>query len=302
MAFSRVRNSISRSKAARALLYPAIVIKRAITRRGDAARNRFVKNLQECLAEDPVVHVKEFQGTFLVDRRSHLFARVASEGTYEPALAATCTSHLDPTRDAIDVGANVGFYTNLMARQLQSGRVLAIEPTANALAKLRSNIERNGIGARTLVFEGIASDRECTRNLHTVVGKEEYSSVGTLAHPSILNERFETREVQSSTIDALVRHHRLDPGFIKIDVEGAEYEVLRGAESTLKNHRPIVLSELSTALLRHNGTSAAEVVAYMQRLGYRVVDPLHPEEPFAEREYGDMLCIPLERGAAVGQR
>lgn len=301
MAFSRVRNSISRSKAARALLYPAIVIKRAITGRGDAARYRVVKNLQERLAEDPVVHVKEFQGTFLMDRRSDLFARLASEGVYEPVLAAVCTANLDTTRDAIDVGANVGFYTNLIARQLESARVLAIEPTANALAKLRSNIERNGIGARTLVFAGIASDREGTRRLNTVVGKEEYSSIGTLAHPSILNEQFETSEVQSSTIDALVRHHGLDPGFIKIDVEGAEYEVLRGAESTLRNHRPVVLSELSTALLRHNGTSAAEVVAYLQRLGYRVVDPLHPDEPFAEREYGDMLCVPLERGTVASR-
>src|SRR5262245_1213627 len=178
MAFSRVRNSLSRSKTARALLHPAILVRRAFTQRFDAARNRMFENLQDCLAEDPVVQLKEFEGSFLVDRRSHLFMFVLFDGAYEPVLAAACVAHLDPQRDAIDVGANVGFYTNLMAKHLPSRRVLAIEPAASALAKLRSNMDRNAIGARTIVFEGAAADRVGTRTLHMVAGKEEYSSLG----------------------------------------------------------------------------------------------------------------------------
>lgn len=294
MTFSTVKNAISRNRTARTLLHPAILIRRAFARRHDAMRNRLVATLQACLAEDPIVRVEEFEGTFLVDRNSHLFARIASEGVYEPELAETCVANLDPARDAIDVGANVGFYTNLLARKLRHGRVLAIEPTPNAAAKLRANIERNGIAARTLVYEGVASDREGIRSLNTIAGKEEYSSLGQLRHPSILNEKFETKEVQSSTIDALVERYQLNPGFIKIDVEGVEHEVLRGAESTLRKFRPVVLSELSGALLRHNGTSVAEVVTYMRGLGYRVGDPLNPGGRFVEREYGDMLCLPNE--------
>lgn len=296
MAFSRVRNSLSRSKTARALLHPALVVRRALAQKFDAARNRMIENLQQSLAEDPVVHVKEFEGSFLVDRRSHLFARVALDGAYEPELAAVCVAHLDAQRDAIDVGANVGFYTNLMARRLPSRRVLAIEPTANALAKLRSNIDRNGIGARTIVFEGIASDREGTRTLHTVAGKEEYSSLGALAHPSIAGQRFEEKQVRATTIDALVASHRLDPGFIKIDVEGAEHEALRGAEATLKSSRPVVLAELSAELLARNGTSADALIALLTELDYRLVDPLDPGAPFVARDYGDVLCLPRERG------
>jgi FkbM family methyltransferase len=296
MQFSRISNTLARSKTARFLLHPMILLRRGLARRRDGLRNRFVENLQKSLAEDPVVHLTEFQGTFVLDKRSHLFARVVSEGVYEPELAAVCVARLDPNRDAIDVGANAGFYTNLMARQLRRGRrVLAIEPTPNALDKLHSNVIRNDIGAQTLVFEGIASDRECTRSLHTVLGKEEYSSIGTLAHPSIVNEQSVTRDVQSTTIDALVQRHGLDPGFIKIDVEGAEHEVLRGAEATLLTHRPVVLSELSARLLAHNGTSASEVIQYMQHLGYRVTDPLNPGGRLAVRDYGDMLCLPIER-------
>lgn len=297
MPFSRLRQTIARSNAARILLHPAILVRRALMRRHDLAFNQLADHLQKCLAEDPVVRIEEFQGTFLLDRRSHLLARVVSEGVYEPELAAVCVANIDAARDAIDVGANAGFYTNLMARQLIRGRVLAVEPAANALTKLRSNLKRNGIDARTLVFEGVASDREGTRTLKVVVGKEEYSSVGALAHPSIVNEQFATMDVQSTTLDALVREHGLDPGFIKIDVEGAEHEVLRGGEQTLRKHRPVVLSELSARLLANNGTSAPAVIEYMQSLGYRVTDPLNPGGRFAVRDYGDMLCVPIERDA-----
>ena len=299
MAFSRFKDTISRSNAARILLHPAILVRRALMRRHDMAFDRLAENLQKYLVEDPIVRIEEFQGTFLLDRRSHLFARLISDGFYEPELAAACVANLDATRDAIDVGANAGLYTNLMVRQLKAGRVLAIEPAANALAKLRANAKRNGIEARTLVFEGVASDRECTRALKIVAGKEEYSSVGTLAHPSIANEEFESRNVRSTTIDALVLEHALDPGFIKIDVEGTEHEVLRGAEATLRKHRPVVLSELSAHLLAVNGTSASDVVEYMQSLGYRVTDPLNPGGRFAVRDYGDMLCVPIERNAST---
>jgi FkbM family methyltransferase len=299
MPFSRLRDTISRSNAARILLHPAILIRRALLKRHDSAFDRLAENLEKCLAEDPIVRLEEFQGTFLLDRRSHLFARVVSDGFYEPELAAVCVANLDATRDAIDVGANAGLYTNLMARQLRGGRVLAIEPAANALAKLRSNLKRNGIEARTLVFEGAVSDRDCTRTLKIVAGKEEYSSVGTMAHPSIVSEQFETIDVQATTIDALVQRHALDPGFIKIDVEGAEHDVLRGAEATLREHRPVVLSELSAHLLAHNGTSASAVVEHMQRLGYRVTDPLNPDGRFSVRDYGDMLCVPIERDAST---
>jgi FkbM family methyltransferase len=298
MPFSRLRDTISRSSAARLLLHPAIAVRRKLMRRHDRVFDRLAENLQKCLADDPIVRIEEFQGTFLLDRRSHLFARIVHEGFYEPELAAVCVANLDATRDAIDVGANAGLYTNLMARQLGGGRVLAIEPAANALAKLLSNVTRNGIEAQTLVFEGVASDRECTRTLKIVAGKDEYSSVGTLAHPSIANEKFETIDVHSTTIDALVRGHGLDPGFIKIDVEGTEHEVLRGAEATLRRHRPVILSELSAHLLAQNGTSAWDVVEYMQRLGYRVTDPLSPGGRFAVRDYGDMLCVPIERSAS----
>ena len=128
--------------------------------------------------------------------------------------------------------------------------------------------------------------------INTVAGREEYSSIGALVHPSIQGAGRQTQRVASTTIDDLVRIHGIHPGFIKIDVEGAEHRVLRGADAALRTHRPVVLSELSTTLLAQNGSSAAEVVAYMESRGYDVVDPLNPSGRFVAREFGDMLCVP----------
>jgi FkbM family methyltransferase len=293
MTLARLRLAIARNRAARAALYPAVLLKRALEPSRREIVEDVLRNLERCLADDPLVNLREYDGTFSVDRRSHLFARIAAEGAYEPALAAACAAHLDPSRDAIDVGANVGFYTTLLARKLAARRVLAIEPTRNALVKLHGNLARNAVEDRVIVFEGVASDREGTLEINTVAGKEEYSSLGALSHPSVDGEERRTERVASATIDGLVLRHGLVPGFIKIDVEGAEHRVLSGATETLRAHRPVVLSELSASLLRRNGSSAAEVVAYMRRLGYRIVDPLRPSGAFAEKEFGDMLCLPV---------
>jgi len=292
MNLGRLRLSISRNRAARAILYPVVLLKRAMEPSRRDILDGVVRNLAKCLADDPLVLLKEYDGTFSVDRRSDLFARIVAEGAYEPVLAQTCLARLDASRDAIDVGANVGFYTTLLARRLAARRVLAIEPTRNALAKLHANIARNGVKERVIVFEGVAADRDGVLEINTIAGKEEYSSLGAVAHPSVDGEERSTEHVASATIDSLVQRHGLEPGLVKIDVEGSEHRVLRGAAETLRAHRPVVLSELSASLLRRNGSSAAEVVAYMKGFGYRILDPSKPTGRFVEQEFGDMLCIP----------
>src|SRR6187399_379967 len=144
MTLERIRRSLSASSVARTVFYPAIALRRAVLRRRAEIREEVIRNLRDALAADPIVHLEEFEGDFALDPRSHLFARIASEGHYEPELAACCVARLDSARDALDIGANVGFYANLIARRLGSSRrVLAVEPTPNALARLRANVERN---------------------------------------------------------------------------------------------------------------------------------------------------------------
>jgi FkbM family methyltransferase len=249
-------------------------------------------NLCTVLTEDPVVQLPEYKGVFALDCRSDMFKRIIANGEYESELALQCLSQVDPARDAIDVGANAGLYTVLLAKTLRKGRVLAVEPVPNAAARLRRNISLNHVLDKVIVFEGAASDRTGSAQVKTIEGREDYSTMGEMAHPAVTAERYRTLDVRTSTIDDLVRGNSLDPGFIKVDVEGCEHLVFLGAGEVLKKHRPVVLSELSDYLLRKNGSSAREVIALIANHGYQVIDPLDPPTPPGEKEFGDILCIP----------
>ena len=94
-----------------------------------------------------------------------------------------------------------GFHTIMLAKRLNGGRVLAVEPTRNALARLRRNIALNNTGGNTLVFEGAVSNSVGMNEINTIDGREEYSSLGAMTHPqitgaAIVKECIETRTLR----------------------------------------------------------------------------------------------------------
>lgn len=259
-----------------------------------AGKREVVRNLRSVLISDPQIALEEFQGIFSIDRRSDLFERIVIDGQYEPDLVRYCKKHLALNRDVIDIGANVGFYTVMFAKNIQGRRVLAIEPTKNALMRLRKNVVANQVEERVVVFEGVAVDSARAVTMRVIPGKEEYSSIGAMEHPSIVSEQFVSEEVASSTIDDLVDRFNLDPGFMKVDVEGAEHLVFSGAKKILSTNRPIILSELSDFLLTKNGVSSMDVITLLRHYDYDVIDPLNPQAPVGWKAFGDVMCFPRE--------
>ncbi len=217
----------------------------------------YFKNLTSFLADDPRINVAEFNGVFTLSSRSDLFRRLVQYGQYEPELAACCKKLIDTKRDIIDVGANVGFYSVFFAKLLtESQRVLAIEPTPNALKHLKINLTDNKVTHKVVIFEGVALDTNCTIDMSYIENREEYSSVGVMDHPSIKDAPLKTISASAKTLDEMVDLYSLCPGFVKIDVEGMEHKVIEGMKKTMKAHRPIILAELSDPLLRKNGSSS----------------------------------------------
>lgn len=296
MADSSFVTRLRQNKAARALLAPLINVRRAHLRRKFEVRHGLIENLRQVLAEDPICNVAEFEGVFRVDHRSDLFARLASDGRYEPDLVGLVRKLVDPERDVVDIGANIGFYAVLFAKLLGGDRrVLAVEPTSNALSHLRWNIDRNGVSERVVVFPGVASSEAGSLEISTVPGREEYSSLGAMAHPSIGASEIRTETVEARTADELVAEHALDPGFLKVDVEGAEHLVFAGAGAFLKKHQPVILSELSDDLLRKNRSSSRAVIELIEAAGYHVIDPVDPDIAPGHKAFGDILCMPENR-------
>lgn len=242
-----------------------------------------------------MLFVPEFDGHFALSPSSALFRRVLIDGEYEPRIVAAVRQHLDPARDFLDIGANVGFFTVLAAKLLEHGRVLAVEPSSAAGARLKKNLHLNGVHGKVILFEGLVLDHDGSQTLNIIPGREEYSSVGALVHPSVVGEAFVQETARATTLDDLVRANQLAPGLIKIDVEGAEALVFAGAINTLTTHRPVIISELSDALLSRMDSSGAQIVSCLESLDYRVIDIVNPKVRPGSRSFGDILAIPTER-------
>ena len=126
-----------------------------------------------------------------------------------------------------DVGANLGAYTLLFAQWVGAGgRVFAFEPAQEPFEGLMKLLDANGLSSRVTAMQTAVSGREGAVRL--LVDAADGSS-------RILEDADGRHaiEVQTVTIDAVCRREGVVPSLIKIDVEGAELEVLRGARATI---------------------------------------------------------------------
>ncbi len=130
-----------------------------------------------------------------------------------------------------DIGANVGFYTLLASELVGSeGTVVAFEPLPRNLALLRRHVHLNGL-SNVEIIEGAVSEEAGTARF----AAEGLPEMGHLTDEGGM-------EVKMHQVDALVGSGRIPPPKVmKIDVEGAELSVLRGAHEVLKQHRPQIL-------------------------------------------------------------
>jgi FkbM family methyltransferase len=170
---------------------------------------------------------------FRVPAGDAMYAQVFVLGAYEPEESALVPALLRPGELAIDIGANHGWYSLLMGAAVgKAGRVCAVEPVPAMLGELEANVGLNptlpievcpiALGAApgtvTLhVFEGLVHGHSSISTL----GRDDYTAV----------------EAEMRTLDDLLGTDAR-PALIKVDVEGAERDVIGGAGATLASEDP----------------------------------------------------------------
>ena len=175
-------------------------------------------------------------------------------GTYERETQQAFRTLVREGDVVLDIGANVGFFTLLAARRTgPGGSVYAFEPLPRNLAYLRRHLELNSVTNVEVLPVALSSSAGTAR-----FGSAANPAMGGLAVEGEL-------EVRTETLDELVASKRVrPPGFLKIDVEGAEYDVLMGAAATLTRHRPVLL--LST----HGYREQERCCAFLHNLRYEL--------------------------------
>jgi FkbM family methyltransferase len=183
--------------------------------------------------------------------------------SYDPRVAAVLSRCVKPGMAVVDIGANIGYLTMLLASLVaRSGLVVAVEPNPENIKLLEASRRVNGFD-QVLVIQAAAGRQTGLLALHV-----SHSNGMTGDLPDKLDAIFASRPVPRFALDDLLprdRHFNL----LKIDTEGAELNALIGLSQTLDRDRPVIVSEFSPgALPGISHCSGPEYLRFLIAKGY----------------------------------
>ena len=209
---------------------------------------------------------------------SVLTKAIWNEWLFEPAVRAAIVSRCKHGMTVVDVGANIGYYTLQMASLVgPRGRVLAVEPNPTMVRDLESNLAFNRITNVTVAQVALCDEDGTADFCFPETGREAHGSLRpnasfrTASRSPVRTEKLGTclERLAFSTVD-----------LIKIDAEGAELSVLKGAERVLATNKPVLIFEASEVLSQAFGHTVFDTLSYLNGFGYTLT----------ELEYGNWLA------------
>jgi FkbM family methyltransferase len=207
---------------------------------------------------------------FLDSRDTGFAPHIMLDGYWEFWITRFVVRAVRPGMTVVDVGANFGYYSVLLADLIgDAGRLVAVEPNPHVAAKLRKTLSINGFDGRATVREVALTQAADGKIAFFMPAGQPLNS--RVVPPDSACEGGETITVGATNIDALcAKLDRVD--FIKVDAEGAEAGIIEGMKETIARHRPTLLLETNAA----RGYDIAAVHALLAKsypsIGYLDVD------------------------------
>ena len=201
--------------------------------------------------------------TVCLPRGSRMAWSVAATGYWDRHLVELVAGRIDPRTIVLDIGASVGLWTVPLgaAARCAGARLWCFEPNPDNLAWLQANIETNELGSVAKVHALAVGARRGTARLGC---REHGGGNGALVE----GDDGEAIEVPVVRLDDLDFPQRVS--FVKMDVEGFELEVLRGARALMERDRPAIFGEFNATWLRMRGEDLSAELAAIAALGYDV--------------------------------
>ena len=218
------------------------------------------------LPEVPVMaNLEDFKLWFYLSDR--IVGWGAVEGNYESDLVAAIRSFVRPGMLCCDLGANIGYFSMIMAHA--RAEVFAFEPFPKNFKLLTRNIAENHFDERVRAFPAAVTNHSGTSRLH--VDCQESDNVGMfVSEGNGIVDGFRQLEIDTVELDSVVPEgHRVD--CIKMDIEGSEPRALAGMKKILMRDKPRIFFEFNPQAIReHSKTDPAELLDDMRRFGYKI--------------------------------
>ena len=218
-------------------------------------QNRFSKFELECMSENKILNYEFVDNNFNI----HCFANDPFNDKDKKFLK---------DKDIIDAGAYTGD-SSISLSNLTSSNVYAFEPFQESYEKLVQNIKLNNIN-NIVPVQASLSDKNGIMELY--VSGDNYQGITSDSHRREFDNSF---SIQSMTIDSYVEENNLNVGLIKVDVEGEEKNLLKGAINTLKTQKPILFLSIY-----HSVDAFFDIKPWIDHLdlGYKFI--LSKEQPW----------------------
>lgn len=186
-------------------------------------------------------------------------------GEYEKDETEFVINFLRQNDTILDVGAHIGWYTINIGKTFPKANIYCFEPVSDTYVYLKRNIGYNNINNVKAYNFGLYNENKEMEFYYFRRGS-------ALASPVDLLERNSNKiHGQVKTLDSLVENGVINRSidFLKIDVEGCEFAVLRGGESVIRESKPMIMIELVELWARKFRYSVNDVRIFLETLGYR---------------------------------
>ncbi|MDP4604787.1 MAG: FkbM family methyltransferase [Erythrobacter sp.] len=196
-----------------------------------------------------------------IDREQAIDMRLYATGDYEPETLTVLAKLATPNSVVIDIGANIGLVSMWLSQCVGTeGKVIAVEPSRWACDCIERNLQLSGI-SNVDVVHAAASDSTGVAELDVINGYRI--------------DNLDTRKserVSFVTVDEIIRDKNIDSiSVLKIDTDGFEMGVFRGAHNTLSNLKPALVFEYGPDHLRkHSGVEPEFLISFLNEYDYEI--------------------------------
>lgn len=198
-----------------------------------------------------------------------LFGKFQSHITNNPFLK------IKPDFTIIDIGANVGLMTLQFAKLVPHGKVYSFEPTFYALERLKKNLSLNpDLAKHVTVINSFVSEKSSERpEIIAYSSWKVNGERGQNDHPVHLGTPKAAEGVPAISLNDFTENQKIEKiDFIKIDTDGHEYEVFKGADKAIAKYRPRIIFEIGLYVMEEKKINFDFYYNYFKKLNYKLVD------------------------------